>query len=141
MAGGVAAFDYNNDGRIDLFFANGADLPSLKKTGQRYSNRLYRNDGAGHFTDVTEGSGLAGSGYAIGAAAADFDNDGLVDLFVSGVNESHTPMGTLGRRMVPRRDDRVRYSQQPLGCGRRLVRLRSRRAARSVHRQLREMVA
>ena len=89
MAGGVAAFDYNNDGRIDLFFANGAELPSLKKTGPRYSDRLYRNDGGGHFTDVTAGSGLAGSGYAIGAAAADFDNDGLVDLFVAGVNESH----------------------------------------------------
>jgi hypothetical protein len=87
MAGGVAAFDYNNDGRLDLFFTNGADLATLKKTGPRFSNRLYRNDGDGHFTDVTAEVGLAGSGYAIGAAAGDFDNDGYIDLFVSGVHD------------------------------------------------------
>jgi hypothetical protein len=89
MAGGISAFDYNNDGRVDLFFTNGAELPSLAKTGQQYWNRLYRNDGGGHFTDVTKEAGLSGSGYAIGAAAADFDNDGFVDLFVTGVNECH----------------------------------------------------
>jgi hypothetical protein len=87
MAGGVSAFDYNNDGRMDLFFTNGAELPSLAKNGPQYSNKLYRNDGGGHFTDVTAEAGLSGSGYAIGAAAADFDNDGFVDLFVAGVNE------------------------------------------------------
>jgi hypothetical protein len=87
MAGGVATFDYNNDGRPDLFFTNGAELPALSKTGPQYANRLFRNDGAGHFTDVTAESGLAGSGYSIGAAAADFDNDGLADLFVAGVND------------------------------------------------------
>jgi len=86
MAGGIAAFDYNNDGHLDLFFTNGAELPSLSKTGLQYTDRLFRNDGAGHFTDVTAESGLVGSGYSIGAAAADFDNDGLVDLFVAGVN-------------------------------------------------------
>ena len=89
MAGGLAAFDFNNDGRLDLFFANGAELPSLLKTGPRYFNRLYRNDGGGHFTDVTAESGLAGSGYSIGAAAADFDNDGFVDLFVAGPGGCH----------------------------------------------------
>jgi hypothetical protein len=89
MAGGVAAFDYNNDGRTDLFFTNGAELPSLAKNGPQYSNRLYRNDGGGHFTDVTAEAGLSGSGYSIGAAAADFDNDGFVDLFIAGVNECH----------------------------------------------------
>ena len=89
MPGGVAAFDYNNDGRIDLFFANGAPLPSLEKEGPADWNRLYRNDGGGHFTDVTAESGLAGAGYSIGAAAADFDNDGRVDLFVSGVGQCH----------------------------------------------------
>jgi enediyne biosynthesis protein E4 len=87
MPGGIAAFDYNGDGRIDLFFTNGAELPSLVKTGPEYANRLYRNDGGGRFADVTAQAGLAGSGYMIGAAAADFDNDGLVDLFVAGVNE------------------------------------------------------
>ena len=98
MAGGVAAFDYNNDGRIDLFFTNGAELPSLTKTGPQYSNRLFRNDGGGRFTDVTEEVGLAGSGYAIGAAAADFDNDGFVDLFVAGVNECHLYRNAGGAR-------------------------------------------
>ncbi|MDQ6663097.1 MAG: CRTAC1 family protein [Acidobacteriota bacterium] len=89
MAGGVAAFDYNNDGRPDIFFANGAELPSLKKSDAKFSNRLFRNEGKGRFTDVTDEAGLAGSGYSIGAAAADFDNDGNVDLFVTGVNENH----------------------------------------------------
>ena len=98
MAGGVAAFDYNNDGRIDLFFTNGAELPSLSKSSPRYANRLFRNDGNGRFTDVTDEAGLAGSGYAIGAAAADFDNDGFVDLFVAGVNESHLYRNVGGRR-------------------------------------------
>lgn len=82
MAGGLAVFDYNNDGRPDLFFANGAELPSFSKTGPKYWNRLYRNDGGMRFTDVTEKAGLAGEGFAFGAAAADFDNDGFVDLFV-----------------------------------------------------------
>lgn len=82
MAGGLAVFDYNNDGRPDLFFANGAELPSFRKTGPKYWNRLYRNDGEFQFTDVTAQAGLAGEGFAFGAAAADFDNDGFVDLFV-----------------------------------------------------------
>ncbi len=89
MGGGIAAFDYNGDGRIDLFFANGAELPSLKKSSAGDANRLYRNEGGGHFTDVTAATGLAGSGYSVGAAAGDFDNDGFEDLFVAGVNESH----------------------------------------------------
>ena len=85
MAGGLAAFDYNGDGRIDLYFTNGAALPSLEKSGPAQWNRLYRNDGNLRFTDVTEQAGVAGAGYAIGAAAADYDNDGDQDLFVAGV--------------------------------------------------------
>jgi enediyne biosynthesis protein E4 len=86
MTGGVAAFDYDNDGLVDLFFANGAEQPALRKTSPKYWNRLYRNLGDGKFADVTELSGLKGEGYSMGAATADFDGDGHTDLFVSGVN-------------------------------------------------------
>jgi enediyne biosynthesis protein E4 len=85
VPGGVAVFDYNGDGRPDVFFTNGANVPSLEKTFPRHANRLYRNDGDMRFTDVTEAAGVRGVGYAIGAAAADYDNDGRVDLFVAGV--------------------------------------------------------
>jgi enediyne biosynthesis protein E4 len=85
VPGGVAVFDYNGDGRPDIFFTNGARTPSLDKSSALYSNRLFRNDGGMRFTDVTDTAGVAGIGYAIGAAAGDFDNDGHVDLFVAGV--------------------------------------------------------
>ncbi len=86
--GGLAVFDYNNDGRPDIFFTNGAATPELVKSSAQYSNRLYRNDGGLHFTDVTDAAGLEGVGYAMGAAAADYDNDGHVDLFVAGVRRN-----------------------------------------------------
>ena len=60
MAGGVAAFDYDGDGLIDIFFTNGALMPSLQKSGPQYSNRLYRNMGGMQFRDVTAAAGLAG---------------------------------------------------------------------------------
>ncbi|MEJ7605119.1 MAG: FG-GAP-like repeat-containing protein [Bryobacteraceae bacterium] len=97
MAGGLAVFDFDNDGRSDLFFCNGAEIPSLKKTGPRFWNRLYRNKGDWQFQDVTESQGLQGAGFSMGAAVADFDNDGRVDLFVSGVGRNllyrNTPNG------------------------------------------------
>ena len=85
MAGGLAVFDYNGDGRPDVYFTNGAPIPSLEKSSPRFWNRLYRNDGGMRFTDVTQEAGLEGSGYDMGAAAADYDNDGDVDLLVAGV--------------------------------------------------------
>jgi hypothetical protein len=85
MAGGVAVFDYNNDGRLDIFFTNGADLKTLKKDSPKYYNRLFENDGKGHFTDVSEKAGLKGTGYDTGVAIADYDNDGYEDIFVAGV--------------------------------------------------------
>ena len=86
MAGGVAVFDYDNDGYPDIYFTNGAEQPSLEKTGPQYRNRLYRNRHDWTFEDVTAKAGVGGAGYNIGAAAGDYDNDGFADLFVTGVN-------------------------------------------------------
>lgn len=86
MAGGLAVFDYNNDGNLDIFFTNGADINTLKKSDPKYSNRLFEGDGKGGFRDVTGKSGLAGSGFDNSAAVGDYDNDGWKDLFVGGVH-------------------------------------------------------
>jgi enediyne biosynthesis protein E4 len=87
MGAGVAMFDYNNDGRLDLFFVNGAllkdPMPSggvPDKSDPRFWNRLYRNNGDGTFADVTEKAGLQGHGYGMGVATGDYDNDGYTDL-------------------------------------------------------------
>ena len=84
VAGGVAAFDADGDGLIDIYFANGADAGALRKRGSSHWNRLYRNLGGLRFSDVTEAANVAGHGYSMGVAAADYDNDGDVDLFVAG---------------------------------------------------------
>src|SRR5664279_1591851 len=60
MAGGVAMFDYDNDGLLDLYFTNGASLPSMDKSDPKFFNRLYRNNGDGTFTDVTLKAGVQG---------------------------------------------------------------------------------
>src|SRR5450432_3806515 len=83
MAGGVAVFDYNNDGFPDIFFTNGADIQTLKKRSPKYSNRLFENDGKGNFKDVTSKAGLAGLGFDNGVAIGDYDNDGYKDIFVT----------------------------------------------------------
>lgn len=90
MGGGVALFDYDNDGRLDLFLVNGAPLsdPTPKgtipqKTAPQHWNQLYHQKRDGTFEDVTEKAGLQGWGYGMGVAAGDYDNDGNADLFVT----------------------------------------------------------
>ena len=88
MLGGVAALDYDGDGLLDLFFTNGARQPGLVKPDAGWWNQLYGNRGGGVFEDVTAKAGLGGQGYSMGAAAADYDNDGHPDLFVAGVKHN-----------------------------------------------------
>ena len=90
MGAGVALFDYDNDGRLDLFLVNGAPIndPTEKgtipqKSGPKYWNRLYHQKADGKFEDVTEKAGLQGVGYGMGVAVGDYDNDGYEDLYVT----------------------------------------------------------
>jgi len=90
VSGGVGFFDYDNDGWLDVFCVNGAKLSdpqpdgqALDKSDPRYWNHLYRNNRDGTFTDVTEKAGLRGTGYGMGVASADYDNDGFPDVLVT----------------------------------------------------------
>src|SRR6266446_63589 len=86
MGGGVAFFDFDNDGDQDLLFINSTWWPGKIPAGKAPTTlALYRNDGHGHFDDVTAGSGLDVSLYGMGVAVGDYDNDGLPDVFVSAV--------------------------------------------------------
>lgn len=84
MCGGVAIFDFDADGRPDVFFTNGAKLPELKKTDASFYSCLLRNRGDGRFEDVTQAAGLTGAhlDFSFGVAVGDHDNDGDADLFV-----------------------------------------------------------
>ena len=94
MGGGVALLDYDNDGRLDIFFTNGAriddPMPDDKlpdKSDRKYWNRLYHQNSDGTFTDVTERAGLTGmpqNHYDMGIAVGDYDNDGFEDIYVTG---------------------------------------------------------
>ena len=113
MGGGVALLDYDNDGRLDIFFVNGGQLtearpagpPQFARSNPKYRNRfyhqnrdggftdlyvtsfgrniLYRNTGQGSFADVTARAGVAAGGWSASAGFFDFDNDGRLDLFVT----------------------------------------------------------
>ena len=90
MGSGVALFDCDGDGRLDLFFVNGAHIldPMPKaslpaKTDPQYWNRLYHQKSDGTFEDITQTSGLPGQDYGMGVAVGDYDNDGREDLYVS----------------------------------------------------------
>ena len=89
---GVALFDYDRDGDLDLYLVNSGDLddrglPRDGKTGVQ--NRLYRQDDEGRFVDVTASSGLGDAGYGMGAAVGDIDNDGFPDVYLSNLGADH----------------------------------------------------
>jgi hypothetical protein len=98
MPGGVALFDYNNDGLLDLFFVNGGKIAgelhvpeNFDRGNPRYWNRLFRQNRDGTFTDVTKAAGLANAGngnYGMGVAVGDYDNDGYSDLFVTSYGQN-----------------------------------------------------
>jgi predicted secreted protein len=88
MGSGVAFFDFDNDGDQDLLFVNGREWPWRKATNTALTAALYRNDGAGRFDDVTRNSGLDVSIYGTGIAVGDYDNDGHVDVLLTGVGDN-----------------------------------------------------
>src|SRR5215203_1145550 len=83
MPGGIAVFDFDGDGLLDIFLPNGGELPSGLKTQPAHRDRLFRNRGRMQFEDVTSTSGVGGKDYAFAGTVADFDNDGRPDLLVS----------------------------------------------------------
>ncbi len=85
--GGVAVFDYDQDGLPDIYFTQDCPWP-VDPGARRYRDRLYRNLGDGHFIDVTEPAGLGDSNYSQGVAAGDFDNDGWPDLLVANIGQN-----------------------------------------------------
>ncbi len=106
---GIAFIDYDNDGLLDLFVL----------AGEGGSNRMYHNEGHGHFRDVTAQLGLQSSGWAQGVCAGDFDNDGYTDLFVTYWGGNHLYRNVAGKRFADvtqkahLTQDRVRYNT---GC-------------------------
>ena len=83
VSAGLALFDYDGDGLVDLYFLNGAPLKGTKTDGPPPRNALYRNEGGWKFADVTDEAGVGDPGFGLGVAAADYDNDGDQDLFVN----------------------------------------------------------
>lgn len=83
VTSGLATFDYDGDGLVDIYFPNGRPLPGTPPPPEPPRNRLYRNVGGMRFVDVTEQAGVGDAGYGLGVAVGDFDNDGWPDLYVS----------------------------------------------------------
>ena len=115
VTAGLATFDYDNDGLIDIYFLNGADPldpRNEKRKSNAPTNRLFRNMGNMKFTDVTSQSGSGDLGFAVGVTAGDFDNDGDQDLFVSNFGPNillqNNGDGTFERREFPPTDTRRR---------------------------------
>ena len=146
MGGGVALLDYDNDGRLDIFFTNGAKLDDPMPAGRQpdksdpqYWNRLYHQNADGTFADVTEKAGLTGmpqNRYGMGVAVGDYDNDGFADLYVTNYG-GNTLYRNNGDGTFTDVTDPGRRRGRRLERQRRLLRLRQRRPARSVRHALR----
>jgi enediyne biosynthesis protein E4 len=108
MGGGGAFFDYDGDGHVDLLLVNGAPWPWGRQAAERPTQRLYRNDGTGRFTDVTAAAGLDVTFYGQGVAVGDFDNDGDPDLFFTAVG---------GNRLFENRGGRFVEVTEQAGVG------------------------
>ena len=133
---GVAFYDYDNDGWLDIFALNGSRLEGFPE-GQAPTNRLYKNNRDGTFTDVTDEAGLARSGWANSVCIGDFDNDGNYDLFATywGQNVLYPQQR---RRHVQRCDEerRPRRLPGPLEGGSDLFRLQPGRVSGPVRFEL-----
>ena len=151
MAPGVALFDYDNDGDLDVYLVQGRMLgsgtPLIPPPAGELEGRLYRNDlqvrpdGSRvlHFTDVTAASGIHTRGYGMGVAAGDIDNDGWIDLYRHRLRRQ-PDVPQQRRRHVHRRVEGERHRRSGVvGRVGHLPRLRSRRLARSLRRQLPEL--
>jgi len=83
VSSGLATFDFNGDGKIDILFLNGALLPGSPTTSPPPRNALYRNDGGWKFTDVTQAAGLGDTSYHLGVCVGDYNNDGYPDIYLN----------------------------------------------------------
>ena len=88
MSGGVALFDYDNDGYLDIYFVNSLTV-ELAAKHQKTKSALYHNNGDGTFTDVTDKAGVGDVGFGMGVAAGDYNNDGFDDLYVTCLGQNH----------------------------------------------------
>ena len=88
MSGGVALFDYDNDGDLDIFLVNSLTVDLVKSKGKTKSE-LYRNDGNGKFTEVGVKAGLSDVGWGMGVAVGDYNNDGFEDIYVTCLGPDH----------------------------------------------------
>ena len=88
MSGGVAFFDYDNDGDLDIYLVNSLTVDLVKSKGKTKSD-LYRNDGGGKFTEVSVKAGVSDIGWGMGAAVGDYNNDGFEDLYVTCLGPDH----------------------------------------------------
>jgi hypothetical protein len=88
MSGGVALFDYDNDGYLDIYFVNSLTV-DLAKSHQKTRSVLYHNNGDNTFTDVTDKAGVGDIGFGMGVAVGDYNNDGFEDLYVTCLGPNH----------------------------------------------------